>query len=108
MQLVPRYYQNDAVNSIFEYFSVNSGNPVLALPTGTGKALVIALFIMRVLKLWPTQRFLVLTHVKELITQDADELRKLWPNAPIGIYSAGLNQKVVEPSICAVRRCLHA
>jgi len=100
MALIPRYYQNDAVNSIFDYFAVNDGNPVLALPTGTGKAFVIALFIMRVLQMWPRQRFMILTHVKELVTQDADELRLLWPNAPIGIYSAGLNQKdIAQPII---------
>ena len=97
---VPRYYQTEAVQSIFDYYKVNDGNCVLALPTGTGKSSVIALFIMRVLKLWPLQRFMVLTHVKELVTQDADELRLLWPNAPIGIYSAGLNQKdIAQPII---------
>ena len=94
---VPRYYQTEAVQSIFDYYKVNDGNCVLALPTGTGKSSVIALFIMRVLKLWPLQRFMVLTHVKELVTQDADELRLLWPNAPIGIYYFLMTLVVQKP-----------
>ena len=40
-----RYYQEDAIESIFNYFKNNTGNPILALPTGTGKSLVIAGFI---------------------------------------------------------------
>lgn len=35
----------------------------------------------------------MITHVKELIAQNAEELYKLWPEAPIGIYSAGLKLK---------------
>jgi DNA repair protein RadD len=35
----------------------------------------------------------MLTHVRELISQNADKMRQHWPNAPMGIYSAGLRQK---------------
>ena len=44
-----RDYQEEAVNSIFTYFQNNRGNPLLALPTGTGKSLVIASFLENVL-----------------------------------------------------------
>ncbi len=88
-----RYYQENAVNSIFEYFQYNDGNPVIAMPTGTGKAFVIAAFLQRVLGMWARQRIIILTHVKELVEQDYNELLKIWPNAPAGIYSAGLNRK---------------
>ena len=97
----PREYQHDAVQSVFDYFeSGNRGNPVIALPTGTGKSLVIAWLVQRVLNMWAGQRFMVLTHVKELIVQNSDKLRDVWPNAPIGIYSSGLNQKdIMQPII---------
>jgi DNA repair protein RadD len=88
-----RYYQENAVNSIFDYFSQNAGNPVIAMPTGTGKAFVIAAFLQRVLGMWARQRVMILTHVKELVEQDYAELMKIWPNAPAGVYSAGLNCK---------------
>lgn len=91
---VPRWYQDEAEYSIFDYFEKgNSGNPVVAMPTGTGKSVVIANFIRRVFSLWPNQRIMMLTHVKELITQNAEKLMSVWPTAPLGVYSAGLNSR---------------
>lgn len=94
-----RPYQEDAINSIFEYFKVKSGNPVLALPTGTGKSIIIAKFIERVLKQWPGQRILGLTHVKELVAQNAAKIKEAWPLGPLGIYSAGLKKKDIAHPI---------
>ena len=92
MQL--RQYQQEAVDSIFNYFANGgTGNPLVAMPTGTGKSLIIGGFIKRVMTYWPRQRFLVLTHVKELIEQNALKLQEMWPDAPIGINSAGLRQR---------------
>lgn len=92
-----RYYQEESVSSIFEYFDNGGvGNPVLALPTGTGKSVIIAEFVRRALEIWPNQRFMMITHVKELITQNAEKLKILWPNAPVGIYSAGLGERNIS------------
>lgn len=91
-----RYYQDEALDSLFRFFSEHPDvmdNPVIAMPTGTGKAVVIALFIKRVLQAWANQRIMMLTHVKELVEQNADKLRTVWPHAPLGIYSAGLGEK---------------
>lgn len=93
MQLVARDYQIEAVNSIYRFFSVNTGNPVIAMPTGTGKSVVIALFLESIYRLYPQQKVIVVTHVKELIEQNHSKLMALWPQAPSGIYSAGLNQR---------------
>lgn len=94
MTLELRPYQEDGLEAIWNYFkSGNTGNPVLAWPTGTGKSIVPAAFISRVMQHWSNQRFLMITHVKELIEQNYDVLKIVWPNAPVGIYSAGLNQK---------------
>lgn len=66
----------------------------------SGKSIIPALFIERVLKRWSDQRFLLVTHVSVLITQNAEKLIKVWANAPIGIHSAGLKQRdVVAPII---------
>jgi DNA repair protein RadD len=89
----PRYYQTEAVQSIYNYFGEKSGNCIIAMPTGTGKSIVIAQFVADVLKRWPAQRILMLTHVKELIEQNAAKLLQVWPTAPLGIYSAGLGRK---------------
>lgn len=88
--IIPRDYQDIAVNSVWDYFMQHTGNPIVAMPTGTGKSVVIALLVQRILAHWPNQRFLILTHVKELIEQNARKMQDLWPTAPIGIYSAGI------------------
>ena len=89
-----RWYQEEAEYSIFDYFAKgNTGNPVVAMPTGTGKSVVIGNFVRRAFELWPTQRFMMLTHVKELISQNAEKLQAIWPTAPLGMYSAGLNRR---------------
>ena len=51
-----------------------------------------AAFIEGVLKAWPDQRILIVTHVRELIAQNHAEMIGLWPEAPAGIYSAGSGQ----------------
>lgn len=94
-----RYYQDEAEAAIHSYFANKNGNPVIALPTGTGKSIVISKFISNVLQKWPNQRFLMLTHVKELVEQNADKLLKIWPTAPLGIYSAGIGRKETHAPI---------
>lgn len=92
MQL--RDYQEESVNAIFNYFcNGGTGNPLVLLPTGSGKSVVIGEFIKRVMLTWPSQRFLQLTHIKELIGQNAKKMLELWPQAPVGIYSAGLKER---------------
>lgn len=91
--LQPRSYQIEAAHSVPNYFQTKSGNPVIAMPTGTGKSVVIAMVLQMVYHHWPAQRVMVLTHVKELIQQNFDKLMTLWPAAPAGVYSAGLNRK---------------
>lgn len=88
-----RYYQADAIDSLYSYFARLRGNPLVAMPTGTGKSIVIAEFIRRVFLAYPTQRIMMLTHVKELIVQNLAELLTLWPTAPAGVYSAGVGRK---------------
>ena len=90
----PRDYQKFAVDSIFHYFeNGGTGNPIVAMPTGTGKSPVMAFFIREVMQRFPGQRILKLTHVKELIEQNLRSLLAVWPTAPVGVYSAGVGRK---------------
>lgn len=92
-----RDYQEYGVQAIIDYFAQgNTGDPVVAMPTGTGKSLVIAEFVKRVCTMWPGQRIIMLTHVKELIEQNYDKLMVVWPTAPAGIYSAGVGRKETQ------------
>jgi len=107
MQL--RDYQSQAVETIFSYFAKNRGadetgqpkraNPLLALPTGAGKALIVAEICKRALTAYPGTKILMSTHVKELIRQNYNTMLRIWPNAPIGIHSAGLKQRAIHEPI---------
>ena len=100
MKMTPREYQAEAVYSVFRYFEAgNVGNPVIALPTGTGKSVVLAHFLELVYQWYPGQRVMMLTHVKELIEQNFEKLLTMWPQAPAGIYSAGLRRRDVHNPI---------
>jgi DNA repair protein RadD len=97
--LTLRPYQQAAISAIYGYFQENKGNPVVILPTAAGKSLVAAAFIEGVLKSWPDQRILIVTHVRELIAQNHAEMIRLWPDAPAGIYSAGLGKREAQAQI---------
>jgi len=89
-----REYQQRAIDQLYAWFAAgNDGNPCLVLPTGAGKSHIVAALCKGILQEYPDQRILMLTHVKELIQQNAEKMRQHWPNAPMGIYSSGLRCK---------------
>ena len=90
-----RPYQQAAVAEIYNYFTEKDGHPLVVIPTAGGKSIVLASFIQGVLRQWPDQRILVVTHVRELIAQNHAEMMGLWPDAPAGIYSAGLGKREI-------------
>jgi DNA repair protein RadD len=100
-----RDYQIEAVDSLYRYFQSGGknggpgGNPVVAMPTGTGKSYVIALFCSTALKGAPNTRIIIATHVKELIAQNYAELLEAWPHAPAGVNSAGLKRRDTRDQI---------
>ena len=92
MQL--RQYQQDAIDLLWKYLAEHDRtNPCLVLPTGAGKSHVIAAACKHALASWPSTRILMVTHVKELIEQNAEKMVQHWPGAPLGIYSASLRKR---------------
>lgn len=97
-----RPYQQASIDAVYDWFMREQGNPLVVLPTGTGKSVVIAEFIRGVFEAWPDSRVMMLTHVRELIAQNFAALVRHWPDAPAGIYSAGLGRKDIgQPITCA-------
>lgn len=89
----PREYQGWASDAFFAYYTAgNIGHPVIAMPTGTGKSVVISMLCTTILTSWPGQRILMLAPSKELVEQNAEKLRSMWPGAPLGICSASLDR----------------
>ena len=81
-----RDYQQDSVDSAVAHFKKSTQSALIVLPTGAGKSIVIA-ELARIAK----GRVLILTHVKELVEQNAEKVGLLTEDADI--YSAGLKQK---------------
>lgn len=89
-----RDYQQRTIDQLYAWFAAgNEGNPCLVLPTGSGKSHIVAALCKDALQNWPETRILMLTHVKELIEQNAEKMRLHWPGAPMGIYSASIGKK---------------
>ncbi|MBF0589159.1 MAG: DEAD/DEAH box helicase family protein, partial [Magnetococcales bacterium] len=97
--LILRPYQRASIDAIYAYFQEKSGHPLVVIPTAGGKSLVMAKFIQEALALYPPTRILVITHVRELISQNHAELLGVWPEAPAGIHSAGLKARDVESQV---------
>lgn len=98
----PRWYQQEACDAFWQFVETNhdaSRNPVLVLPTGTGKSVIIAFIIQHAVESWHGVKVLMLTHVGELVKQNAGKLSSIWPEADIGICSATLGHKDTDNSI---------
>jgi len=90
--VILRPYQQQAVEALWDYLAHREGNPALVLPTGAGKSPLMAAIAREAVEKWGG-RVGVLAHVQELVEQNADKLRTLWPEAPAGIYAAGLKRR---------------
>jgi DNA repair protein RadD len=89
-----RDYQQRTIDQLYAWFEAgHAGNPCLVLPTGSGKSHIVAALCKDALQNWPETVVLMLTHVKELIEQNAEKMRQHWPGAPMGIYSASIGKK---------------
>ncbi|GAA0768724.1 DEAD/DEAH box helicase [Brevundimonas olei] len=104
-----RTYQQNAVDSVLSYWRTGGGNPLVDMATGLGKSVTIGSLTRDLLTTYPDMRALMLVHVKELVAQNAQALLRLWPQAPVGIYSAGLgrrdvSQRIIFASIQSVYR----
>lgn len=93
MKYTLRPYQKEAVSAALNYMVEREGNPLIELPTGAGKSLVLADVTAKVRKHWPRFKVCVTAHVKELVEQNAAELESLLPRERISVYSAGLGRR---------------
>ncbi len=99
MTITLRPYQRAAIDALYDYFAANTGNPLVVLPTGTGKSLCIAGFIREAITAYADTRILMVTHQRELIQQNFMALLRAWPEAPAGIYSAGLSRRDIGAQV---------
>ena len=95
-----RDYQRESIDALYAWFGQHEkGNPLLVLPTGAGKSVIAAALVQEIIEKWPSQRILIVTHVKELIEQNYLKLMELWPQAPAGVNSASLKRRDADSQI---------
>lgn len=102
-----REYQVEANEAPMEFWAAGGGNPVMELATGLGKSVCIAKLNMDLAQAYPSMRFLNLVDSQELVEQNYMALIRMWPQAPAGIYCAGLgrrdlHQKIIFASVASV------
>jgi DNA repair protein RadD len=93
MSLILREYQTRTIENLWSWFRANpTGNPVVEACVSAGKSLMIAETIRQALA-YPGTRVIMCVASRELCRQNAQKLVTLWPEAPVGVYSAGLKSK---------------
>jgi len=113
-----RDYQQESIDALYTWWVSHPGvehAPILVLPTGAGKSVVIAELTRLLFDTWPElhPRTLVIVPSKELAEQNADKLMRILPShLSIGYYSASVGQKrpeadVIVATIGSVARAAH-
>jgi DNA repair protein RadD len=94
-----RPYQSRTIEKLWAWFRRNpSGHPIVEVAVGGGKSILVAETIRQALE-YPGARVLMCVASRELCKQNAERLLHLWPEAPVGIYSAGLKSRNLENRI---------
>lgn len=94
-----RTYQTRVIDELLQWWGSNHGEasiPLLVLPTGAGKSIVLAELTRLLFDRWPEDhpRTVVIVPSKELAEQNAEKLSHLLPpHLRLGFYSASLGKK---------------
>lgn len=111
-----RAYQQRTLDELYTWWVDHPGkNPLVTVPTGGGKSVIIAELVRLLFDTWPDDhpRTIVLVPSKELAGQNAQKLRALLPtHISVGFYSASIGQKrpdadVIVATIGSIHRAAH-
>jgi DNA repair protein RadD len=111
-----RDYQQRTVDELYAWWVSHpdiAEIPIMALPTASGKSIIIAELVRLLFAFWPEDhpRTIVLVPSKELAEQNAEKLRALLPpEISVGYYSASLGKKqhwadVIVATIGSIYKC---
>ncbi len=93
-----RPYQQAAVDAVYDFLRAKTSNPCIVLPTAAGKSGIMSQICRDAVVRW-NGRVLILAHVKELLEQTAATIRRIDPDLPVGVYSAGLGSRDTDAPV---------
>lgn len=89
-----RWYQTECVDSIINSLYQNpEDHPVVVVPTGGGKTVILGRLIRRLNAISPESDVLVLSHTEEIVQQDYTAISKFFGGIQLGLWSSGLGVK---------------
>lgn len=94
-----RYYQREAVDAVFDYWREEPGHPLVDMATGVGKSITLGTLFNELITGWPDMRLCCVTHVVELVEGNFNELLRIAPFAPAGLYAAALGVRNTKAQI---------
>ena len=100
-----RAYQQKSLDDLHDWWQRNPGAtsaPVVDLPTGSGKSVVIAELVRLLFDTWPEDhpRTVVVVPSKELAEQNGAKLRAILPaRLSVGYYSASIGRKDCDADV---------
>ncbi|MBS0656066.1 MAG: DEAD/DEAH box helicase family protein, partial [Verrucomicrobia bacterium] len=100
MSLELRDYQQEAIASVLEEFSQGTNRQLIALPTGSGKTIIMAGLSKEINK-----KTLILAHREELIEQAYEKIKLFWPEVSIGICMAERDEFESQIVVGSVQSC---
>lgn len=103
-------FQKAAISALWRFYKESlRGVPLIVAPTGSGKSVLQAEIINKVIKAKPAYNVLVVSHRKEILEQNLKELQGFLPQEAIGVYSAGLGMKRFRRiTYCSIQSCYKA
>jgi DNA repair protein RadD len=90
-----RPYQEAALAAVYDHLAQRDDNPCVVIPTGGGKGVLVGRLCADVVDRW-NGRILVLTHVKELVDQNATQAGRFLNPLLVGVHSAGLKRRDID------------
>lgn len=100
-----RTYQQASIDRLYQWWMAHPANtaaPLLVVPTGGGKSLIIAELCRLLFDTWPEQhpRTVVIVPSKELAEQNAEKLiARLPTHIRVGYYSAAIGRKQPDADV---------
>ena len=88
------WFQRECKNALLK--DVVKYNPLIAIPTGGGKTVIMGRFVYDFLSKWPIANFLIVSNTKEILQQNHSTMCKFFPGINIGLYSSGLKTRTIE------------